>query len=159
MRVVVVAVVGLLPGGCVGLPNLIGNHGGGGLSAGGVRGAFATQNDTVVFVLLADGCNGGGAAAFPGRNSGELHAKDGRDIPWSCRTRDGRSGRATIDGVDYDLANGCVFLVSTRAKQTSVRQLHRDTSGVTHAGVERAISEWAEVDPAIREFVTVAEEQ
>lgn len=152
MRVVAIAVlVTLLNVGCTG------THGGGGMSVGKARGAFATQNDQVVFVLLADECSGSSASARPGRNSGELHAKDGREIPWSCRSRDGQSGRAIIDGVDFDLAEGCVFLVSTKDKKTTVRQLHRDIAGITHLNVEHAIDEWAKVDPEIREFVQADE--
>ncbi len=155
MRFVATTVlVALLNVGCTG------THGGGGLSVGKATGAFGSQNEQVVIVLLADGCSGSSAAAFPGRNSGELHAKDGREIPWSCRTRDGQSGRATIDGVDFDLAKGCVFLVSTKDKKTTVRQLHRDISGLTHMSpmnLEQDFDEWAKADPEIREFVQADE--
>ncbi|VTS06831.1 hypothetical protein [Tuwongella immobilis] len=151
VAVFLLVVVGLLNVGCAG-----GTRGAGGLHVGNARGSFVSQDDKLVFVVLGDEGNGGSAGTGFDRFTGALRTDDGREIPWQVRTGDGKSGRATIDGVEYDLAQGCLFLVSTRDRKTQVRQVPRDPSGVTHWDVERAVVQWAESDPEIREFVKAA---
>jgi uncharacterized protein (TIGR03067 family) len=87
--------------------------------------AYSTFNGRVYLVLCADDCAGipsrGGPPAW-----GELRASDGREVAWSCLTRDGTSGTFTIDGKKYELENGAVFLVSFRGGRTTVQQVAVD---------------------------------
>jgi hypothetical protein len=136
--------------------------GGGGFDVGDTRGEYCTQGERVVFVIWADACNGGSGSHGPGEQSGNLHAKDGREIAWECNTTDGRTGKAKIDGVEYDLAKGCVFLVSTQNKQTTVQQCAKDVAGIASGpqafrGVDDALSKLAKDDDQIAKFVKAGE--
>ena len=54
---------------------------------------------------------------------GELHAKDGVKIGWSCTTKNGRNGKVIIDDQEFDLTAGALFLVSTSDASAHVQQL------------------------------------
>ena len=132
--------------------------GGGGFNVGDTRGTFCTADERVVFVIWADACCGGSSSIGPGELSGSLHARDGREVAWACRTRDGRTGKAKIDGVEYDLKKGCVFLVSMQDKKTTVRQLVKDVAGIASGpqrfgGVDEALGKLAKDDEAIAKFL------
>ena len=43
--------------------------------------------------MAANGCNGSGGGGGSGVFRGRLLAKDGRQITWSCSTRDAKSGK------------------------------------------------------------------
>ncbi len=136
--------------------------GGGNFNVGDTTGNFCVQDSRVVFVVWADACSGGSCSVGPGDLSGSLHARDGREVAWECRTRDGRTGGAKIDGVEYDLKKGCVFLVSTRDKKTAVRQLDKDVAGIASGpkgfgGVDEALGRLAKDDEVIARFVKAGE--
>jgi hypothetical protein len=84
----------------------------------------------VFLVLAANGCSGGSSSGDAGTIRGQLHALDGREIAWSCSTRDGAQGAVTVDSQRFDLSKGSVFLVSTNDKKTKVEQLAVDMSKV-----------------------------
>jgi hypothetical protein len=86
-----------------------------------------TFEGRVYLVLVADHCSGGGAGSGPAAR-GQFHAVDGRNIGWSCTTQDGTSGTLTLDGRQFDLAKGAVFVVSLKENKTSVEQLAVDMS-------------------------------
>jgi hypothetical protein len=67
---------------------------------------------------------------------GKFPWPDGRQGEWRCEIQDGdgTTGKLTIDGKAYDLADGSLFLVSTRDKGPQVTQLKRDLSGVRVPG-------------------------
>jgi hypothetical protein len=56
----------------------------------------------------------------PGR--GTVKLSDGRDIRWTCDTPDGVAGKVTIDGQQFRLEQGQVFLVDLRGG-TKVEQV------------------------------------
>src|SRR5262249_23663243 len=85
-----------------------------------------TCDGRAYLVLAANGCRGTGSGGGCGASHGKLHAKDGREIGWSCSTRDGTSGSVVIDGQEFDLAHGALFLISTKDKPTRVEQLAID---------------------------------
>jgi hypothetical protein len=57
-------------------------------------------------------------------------SKDGRRFAWQMETTDGRSVKCRVDGKEYDLASGTLFLVKTKGGKTEVEQLSRDLSPV-----------------------------
>ena len=82
----------------------------------------------VFLVLAANGCSGGSSSGDGGIFRGQLRALDGREIAWSCSTRDGAQATVIVDSQRFDLSKGGVFLVSTNDKKTKVEQLAVDMS-------------------------------
>lgn len=74
----------------------------------------------------------------------------GRNIHWRCETADGRAGGLSINGNQFDLAKGNVFLVST-GDTPGVTQLTRDYSGL--ALTHESLAALAKDDEVIRKFV------
>src|SRR5262245_47771617 len=80
----------------------------------------------VFAIVAANGCSGGSGGGAAGSFHGQLDARDGREIAWSCSTNNGSEGTVTIDGQKFDLRKGALFLVSTSDKKTMVEQLAVD---------------------------------
>jgi hypothetical protein len=114
-------------------------------------------DDRVYLVLAANGCRGSGGGGGSGTYRGQLSAKDRRKIAWSCSTPDGTSGKVVIDGQEFDLTGGSLFLVSTKDKPTRVEQLVMD-AGQLQAAADTEISEWAKADPRIGKFLETCKE-
>jgi hypothetical protein len=133
--------------------------GGGGHAEGGVKEGVKfdfniehlTCDGRVYFLLAADGCSGGDSGS--GRTArGRLYAVDGRKIAWSCSTQDGTSGTVTIDGQQFDLAKGAVFLVSAMKDETRVEQLAVDMSKLQGGPVQDRLPALADTEPRIAAF-------
>jgi hypothetical protein len=110
-------------------------------------------------VLIWHDLTGEGTASSAGSVAGRFYiergsarAADGRSLAWDVQTRDGRTGEARIGAVRYDLASGNLFLVTTQAGATEVRQLSRDLSTVPldHDG----ILAYARSDPDLAAFLS-----
>ena len=104
----------------------------------------------VVWSDLPNGSSGSGdgsarGASYEGRHS----ATDGRRVEFRAKTTDGKSGSITIAGVDYDLAMGSLFLVSTSDDPPKVAQISFDLSGFPKGD---ALKELAKSNPQIRGF-------
>ena len=61
---------------------------------------------------------------------GSVSSKDGRRVNWQLETTDGRSVKCHVEGREYDLAKGTLFLVKAEGGKTEVEQLSRDLSAV-----------------------------
>jgi hypothetical protein len=105
----------------------------------------------VYLVLAANGCSGSGGGS--GTSRGQLHAKDGREIVWSCSTQDGKSGKVIIDGQEFDLNQGALFLVSAKEKPTRVEQVVIDTGQLQAESLVGKFPELAKADPRIATFL------
>src|SRR5437879_3673158 len=72
-----------------------------------------------------DGRAGGKLIAPNARTGGYFHPGDPapRVVTWSSTTRDGKTGTFTVDGQEFQLSNGGLFLVSLMENQTKVEQL------------------------------------
>jgi hypothetical protein len=146
----------LLPLGCGG------RHSWGGGSEGGhgFKEGMRFDYDIISFtcdgrtflVLAADGVAGGGWTISENMQ-GVLAAVAGRQIPWSCTTRDGRAGTVTIADQQFDLGKGVVFLISAKANPTKVEQLAVDMAKLQGGKVEEKLSAVGEAEPRIRAFL------
>jgi hypothetical protein len=134
---------------------------GGGDSSGGIEIEHRTCDGRVYLVVAADGCSGGSSSSESGptgsTTGGRLNAVDGRKIAWSCTTADGTRGTATIDGQQFDLANGAVFIVWAKDKKTRVEQLALDMAKLQGGPVPQKLRALAETHPRIAAFFKEAD--
>lgn len=132
-----------------------GGHSTGKASAGGVPVNYTIRHLTcdgrVYFVLAADGCSGGSSGSGPTAR-GQLFAVDGRKIPWSCTTTDGKSGTATFDGQQFDLAKGALFIVSAKDNKMKVEQVAVDMSKLQSDLLHEKVQCLAETEPRVASF-------
>jgi hypothetical protein len=70
-------------------------------------------------------------------------------------TTDGKTGPVTINGVEHQLVNGPLFLVTTRNGKTEVNQLQRDFSKMV-AGKE-SMNKLALEDKDVSQFIEAAD--
>jgi hypothetical protein len=66
---------------------------------------------------------GGRSKGGQGTFEGVFHFKDELEAPWSCTSQDGQSGKIIIDGKEFDLTAGALFLISAKDKAVHVQQL------------------------------------
>jgi hypothetical protein len=112
-----------------------------------------TRDDRVYMVVAANGCTGVSWSGGEGKFRGQLHANDGGKIDWSCTTQDGHSGKVIVDGHEFDLTQGALFLVSTTDKPTRVDQLAVAAGQLQACSDAKKLPELAEADPRIAAFL------
>ena len=132
--------VSLLLGGFTGLagcgakPHEI-NAGFGSMAYGRTTVSYGSWGDGTAILVWVDteGQAGGGAmtSADGAHYRGRARSPDGRHLEWDCKSADGKTGPVTINGATYELANGAVFLVTTRGGNNDVRQIQRNLSGIS----------------------------
>jgi hypothetical protein len=76
--------------------------------------------------------SGGGGSESSGevRGDGQFVTTAGRTVGFKYHITGEKTGAVVIDGVEYDLARGNVFLVKTGGARAVVRQIDKDLSGV-----------------------------
>jgi hypothetical protein len=84
--------------------------------------------------------------------SGYHRANDGRKVEWQCETSDGKTGSVKINGRAYDLAQGSLFLVSTKGGDVRVLQLKRDTLKLKVGNVQDSLETLIRSDEDIAPF-------
>jgi hypothetical protein len=110
------------------------------------------KDDGLVFLILTDfvgssrdhsSGKGTGSDKYEGRHK----ATDGQKVEWQCETADGKTGKMIINGSSYELAEGSLFLDSTRGGKVEVRQVQRDLLKVKpdQESVEKLLNEDADV--------------
>ncbi len=82
---------------------------------------------------------------------GFISSPDGRRFDWQLETSDGRSVNCQLDGKEYDLTKGTLFLVTTKGGKATVEQLSRDLSAV-QPEVE-SCKGFARMDTAVSKFL------
>jgi hypothetical protein len=126
-------------------------------SEGGTTTAYTVQRLTcdgsVYLVLAANGCKGSGGGGGSGASRGQLHTQDGREIVWSCSTRDGKGGNVVVVGQQFDLTRGGLFLISTKDKPTRVEQLAIDAGHLQEGSNPETFPGLANADPRIAAFL------
>lgn len=110
----------------------------------------------------ASGNNSEGGLLTSSHASGFSSSPDGRRIDWEWNTPTQKSGEFQIDGARYDLANGTLMLVSTKAGKVRVTQLDVDLSKVQfkiHLEAKKAFEGFAKNEPRVAKFVAEASQQ
>jgi hypothetical protein len=109
------------------------------------------------FVLWSD-APGGGSGNSSGnvqqgvKYQGSLLARNRRRVEFHGETKDGKTGRVTIDEVTYELADGNLFLVSTEGEHCRVKQMNRDISKLKFE--RESLEAFGRNDPDIARFFT-----
>lgn len=101
------------------------------------------------------GSHGSGSTSDPiHREEGYASASDGRRVDWWLETTDGQTATFSMNGQQYDLSRGGLFLVTTKGAGIQVRQLNRDLSAIppTVEGCET----FAQSDPDVSSFIREA---
>jgi hypothetical protein len=109
--------------------------------------SFAEKDGTVFFlpwkkvgtiIICCDIPGGAGGTTTSGsgpppvsKAEGYAIAKDGRRVDWKLEISDGgKSVRFSVNGKEYDLSRGGLFLVKTKADKMEVEQVNEDLSMV-----------------------------
>jgi len=107
-----------------------------GTSAPGMNITFLRWKEGLV-VLFVDNVKGGrrsggsGSTENPVRTqSGSAGDGDAGGYQWQIQTTDGNSANCRINGRDYDLSKGSLFVVNAKKEQVEVNQLKRDLSTI-----------------------------
>lgn len=112
--------------------------------AGGVPGLDSGHirymgNLLVIWAADASESGGGSTSGKDGvHGDGFLTLKNGRKVNYSFRLPDAKSGTLTLDGTEYDLANGRVFLVKPAGDKLEVKQIEKDFSTTEFNGADLA---------------------
>jgi hypothetical protein len=112
-----------------------------------------TCDDRVYLVIAANGCSGGGSGGGSGNSTGGLYARDGRLISWQCSTRDAKTGRVVIDGKEFDLTRGGLFLVSAKETPAKIEQVAVDAAQLQAGSDTKNFPELAKADARIAAFI------
>jgi hypothetical protein len=88
------------------------------------------------------------------RVEGFFTSVDGKRISWTWKAPSERGGDFQLNGTSYDLANGTVFLVSTKGGQVRVTQLDVDLSTVQ--ANKQGFEAFAKDQPRVAQFVAEA---
>jgi hypothetical protein len=117
-------------------------------------------------VLWTDDASGRRRRRRGCRWHGEFRTRDGRTVPWSCTTPDGKTGTVTIAGADFDLAQGPLFLVTTRGAKPRVQQLTTDVNvpgplgkGEEFDAARKRLEALSQSDETVKAFVKGAAEE
>jgi hypothetical protein len=84
-------------------------------------------------VWAADGRGGGGGSSTSGsagtKGDGYVLLNGGRKVAFNFTLPAGGAGKATVDGTDFDLAKGRLFLVKPAGDKLEVRQVDAELPG------------------------------
>jgi hypothetical protein len=112
-----------------------------------------TRNDQVYLVVVANGSAGASHSGGEGDYRGHLLTSDGGTIDWSCSTQDGKSGKVKVNGQEFNLAGGALFLVSATEKPMRVEQLAVATGELQACADAKKFPGLAKAEPRIASFV------
>jgi hypothetical protein len=130
---------------------------------GGPTGVISFDHEAIfqlgtAFVVWTDGTGGGGGSEYSDdkgtRCHGHLQAGGGKVFQFHCETKDGQTGKVTVAGKDYDLAEGNLFLVRAEGDQFVIKQLKRDLLDVKFE--RESLQAFERNDPEISGFFAKA---
>ena len=89
------------------------------------------------------------------KQRGYAESLDGRRYDYQLQTTDEKTTVFTIDGTEYDLSQGALFLITTKGGTTRIQQLNHDLSDVvpTNEGCET----FAKQNLDVAEFISQSE--
>jgi len=91
---------------------------------------------------------------FGSTAEGFFSSADGRRVDWKWKAPREKGGDFQINGTPHDLANGTLFLVSTKGGQIQVTQLEVDLSKV-HSD-KQGFEAFANAQPKVAKFIAEA---
>jgi len=123
---------------------------------------YASREGRVFFMLWHDyrptdraaGGFGSGGVCREGDRleiDGAYGTTDGRLLQWTCQSPDGVTGTVTVNGVEYDLEAGNLFIVADIEGETSVTRLVRDLGASD--SVHATLSSLERQEPDIQRLV------
>ena len=117
-------------------------------------------DERVYFVIVANGFTGVSLSSSGGEGAyrGQLHAKGGDKMDWSCGTKDGHTGKVVIDGREFDLAAGGLFLVSAKEGTPRVEQLAVDVEQLQVCEDAKRFPELGKADPRVAAFLQASKD-
>jgi hypothetical protein len=100
-----------------------------------------------------NGSVGATSSGGSGDFSGKFRIAPDREVAWSCKTPDGKAGKLVIDGAEFDLAGGGLFLVDTRQKPAKTEQLAVPADRLQEVTDARKLPDLATADPKVAAFL------
>lgn len=100
----------------------------------------------------AQASGGSGSTSDPVfRQRGRAESRDGRSYEYTFETTDGKTADFSIDGQEYALSQGTLFLIKTTGGETQIQQLDHDLSEIvpTNEGCEA----FARDNPEVAQFI------
>ena len=134
-------------------------NGGGTCSVGDTDVQFVLAGDKITLVLWCAGTQGPSESSsetglFRSTAKGSFTAANGKPIVWTWQNPRERGGEFKIDGTRFDLANGSLFLLTTKDGKVGVTQLDVDLSQVRADAP--GFDALAKKEPTIAKFVAEA---
>jgi hypothetical protein len=162
-RIFIIALVVII--GCLGLVGVVIlrqltlSGGGGTTPVGETYVTYLLLNDRIALVVWTDNTGFSGheseSSLFSGASArGSFSSVDGKRIDWEWNAPKEKGGDFQLNGTPYDLANGTLFLVSTKGGQVRVTQLDVDLSKVQPN--KEGFEALAKNDPKISQFIAEA---
>jgi hypothetical protein len=107
-------------------------------------------------VLICSDINGN-TAFGPGdvsKHQGSQSTTDGkRRLDWQTERSEGWNLKVRLNGKEYDVSKGAVFLVKTEGEKTEVEQLDKDVSSLQ--ADSKSVAEFARKDAAVSKFLGI----
>jgi len=99
----------------------------------------------------------GNSVSGPGNSSkiqGSQSSTDGkRRLDWQTERTEGWNVKVRLNGKEYDVSKGAVFLVKTEGEKTEVEQLAKDLSALQ--ADPKSVEEFARKDAAVSKFLGI----
>ncbi len=92
--------------------------------------------DAGLAVILIDEVAGGRGSSGSGSTNSPVYTMSGyaggggKGYQWRLEATAGKTGTLRVDGRDYDLANGAVFVLKLKDDKLQIHQLKRDMSAI-----------------------------
>ena len=128
---------------------------------------YVSRRDGLLVVVWSDlsgkaagfGCEAGSSTEFAGSSGrtechSSVKAGDGRAVQLKCVTTDGKGWTVTVNGKEYALGDGALFLVQTRGGSAKIRQLKQDLSGLQPT--KETWQRLAKASPEVKDFTDQA---
>lgn len=107
-----------------------------GTSAPGMNIKFLRWKEGLM-VLFVDDVKGNHSSHGAGSTNNPVHSESGSagsagagGYQWQLETADGKSATCRINGKEYDLSKGALFVIKAKGEQVEVHQLQRDLSTI-----------------------------
>jgi hypothetical protein len=137
-------------------------NGGGCCSVGDAAVEYVWSGEKIALAIWCVGTRGPNGSSsesglFSSTSRGFFSSADGKQIKWAWHDPREKGGDFEIDGTRYDMANGALFLLSTKDGQLRVTQLDVDLSQVQ--GGTQGFEALAKKEPRIGKFIAEASGQ